>query len=118
MKIGQRLGIWKLVLTVTILVAATLNISLSSIVQAQEVDEMSAYPDDIHTGVPETTDRRPASSTRVGQVASEQLNRARYRLYPGGQDEEDLKVQESLPLPTRNPDGSPVGPVATETQDD
>jgi hypothetical protein len=32
-------------------------------------------------------------------------NKARHRLYPGGRDEEELQVQSSLPLPSRNPDG-------------
>jgi hypothetical protein len=32
-------------------------------------------------------------------------NKARHRLYPGGRDEEELQVQVSLPMPSRNPDG-------------
>jgi hypothetical protein len=32
-------------------------------------------------------------------------NKARHRLYPGGRDEEELQVQASLPMPSRNPDG-------------
>lgn len=68
---------------------------------------------DLYEGEAEAANREPAASETGGRLGTGQLNKARYRLYPGGQDEEDLKVQESLPIPTRYPDGNPAAPTST-----
>ncbi len=38
-------------------------------------------------------------------------DKAQLRQYPGGRDEQDIKVQASLPPPSKNIDGSSVGEV-------
>lgn len=50
-----------------------------------------------------------AENDRDEQVAA----RAKGRMYPGGADEKDLKVQDPLPVPTRK-----VAPVAEEPRED
>lgn len=75
------------------------------------IDDASVYEPE------EFGHRGPASSEAGGRVAAGQLNQARYRLYPGGQDEEDLKVQDALPIPTRYPDGS-APPTSSSPRED
>lgn len=70
-----------------------------------EMDADAAFYEETDVG-----EREPAAS---GAVAGQQPNQARYRLYPGGQDEEDLRVQDALPIPTRLPDGSSAAPLST-----
>ena len=50
-----------------------------------------------------------AENERDEQVAA----RAKGRLYPGGPDEKDLKVQDPLPVPTRK-----MAPTAEEPRDE
>lgn len=79
--------------------------------------EDDSYPEDVHA-MQEPGQRSPAADESAGRLAPEQMNKARYRLYPGGQDEQELKVQESLPLPTRLPDGSPVSTMSERSAQD
>lgn len=50
-----------------------------------------------------------AENDRDEQVAA----RAKSRMYPGGPDERDLKVQDPLPVPTRK-----MAPIAEEPRDE
>lgn len=46
------------------------------------------------------------------------VDQAKLRQYPGGRDEQDIKIQPSLAQPTKNIDGSPVGEMAVPDNDD
>jgi len=46
------------------------------------------------------------NSSITAVSAAEIANRVQYRLYPGGKDEEEIKVQPVLPAPTRYPEGA------------
>ncbi len=50
----------------------------------------------------EALDREPAADKKD---AKSTVEKARYRLYSGGQDEQDLQVQANLPQPQRYNDG-------------
>lgn len=45
-------------------------------------------------------------------------DKAQLRQYPGGRDEQDIKVQSSLPQPPKNIDGSAVGEMTVPDDHD
>lgn len=62
-------------------------------------------------------DREVAAEGSRSRAA--QNDKARYRRYPGGQDEQELKVQAVLPMPARSVDGQTTpGLPAASTADD
>ena len=65
----------------------------------------SQYPDEApdDTQVEESSVEREPSADKKDSANAAQ--KARYRLYAGGQDEQDLQVQASLPVPQRYNDG-------------
>ncbi len=82
-----------------------LNLPVSSTALAEDDSE---YSDDEESDVA----REPAAAGKDAAPSS----KARYRLYPGGQDEEDIKVQAVLPSPVRSFDQpAAAGAIAPTT---
>ncbi len=52
----------------------------------------------------ETAAREPAAAVRT-------TDKAHLRQYPGGRDEQEIKVQSNLPQPTKNIDGTATGEI-------
>ncbi len=46
------------------------------------------------------------------------VDQAKLRQYAGGRDEQDIKIQPSLPQPTKNIDGSPTGEMTVPDDHD
>ena len=97
----------KLLLAVTILLLSNFAKADEEVTQSEatrsELTRSEATP-------VETAAREPAAVHTVEQ--------AKLRQYPGGRDEQDIKIQASLPLPTKNIDGSPVGEMAVPDDHD
>lgn len=60
-------------------------------------------------------EREPAFAQVQAHATTE---KAQLRQYPGGRDEQDLKVQSSLPQPPKNIDGSAVGEMTVPDDHD
>jgi hypothetical protein len=83
-------------------------------------DEDATVEDDSTTATA-SVDREPAATNTTTTSTTNKndntpLNqKARYRLYPGGQDEQDLQVQSTLPQPQRTHDSQQLTPVVKTT---
>ncbi len=98
----------------SILVAWGLMIALSLPVS------LLANADDEGEYAGEETDAERVPATAKDRTSAP-LNKARYRLYPGGQDEEDIEVQAVLPTPLRSfdqPSSSGVTTPSSNSSDD
>ena len=82
-------------------------------------DEDATVEDD-STQVVDTVDREPAATKTAAtnqnkEDSAQTAQKARFRLYPGGQDEQDLQVQSTLPQPQRTHDSQQLTPVVKTT---
>lgn len=64
-----------------------------------------AQQDSLPEDIVQNSDRDPAATAADKKDPTPVAQKARYRLYSGGQDEQDLQVQANLPQPQRYADG-------------
>ena len=77
------------------------NAFLYSIIFSLSIGSISVAMTEVET---ETAAREPAAAVRT-------TDKAHLRQYPGGRDEQEIKVQSNLPQPTKNIDGTATGEI-------
>ncbi len=94
-----------------------LAVSILLLSDFAKADEEVVRPETTATEATATEATAGDAPTRE-PAAVHTVEQAKLRQYPGGRDEQDIKIQASLPQPTKNIDGSPVGEMAVPDDHD
>ncbi len=101
----------KRVLALALIVGTGLSFGLADTASAEETSAKSAKT------VAEQNAEEAIGGERVARApAAVGRNGVSRKRYPGGADEDDLQVQETLPIPSRNLDGTAAAASESTTE--